>query len=76
MLCIYISKGRYTISYTSLCFIAYGFLMLFLFHVQFRFIFSARMSPCWFVKQLFNCFIYYFLTFSYEFQSVSSSTGL
>ena len=33
------------------------------------------MSPCWFVMQLFNCFIHYFLEFPYEFQSVSSSAG-
>ena len=76
---------RYTISYDQplcwhflwkpLCFLVYGFLMLFLLHARFRFIFSARMSPSWFVKQLFNCFIHYFLEFSYEFQSVSSSSG-
>ena len=58
-----------------LCFLAYGFLMLFLFHMWFRFIILVRMSPCWFVKQLLNCFIHYFLEFSYEFQSVSSSAG-
>ena len=49
--------------------------MLFLFQAWFRFIFMARMSPHWFVKQLFNCFIHYLLEFSYEFQSVSSLTG-
>ena len=31
------------------------------------------MSSHWLVKQLFNCFIHYFLEFSYEFQSVSPS---
>ena len=29
------------------------------------------MSSCWLVKQLFNCFVHYFLEFSYEFQLVS-----
>ena len=58
-----------------LCFLAYGFLTLFLFCTWFRFIFSVRMSSCWFVKQLLNCFIHYFLEFSYEFQSVSSLNG-
>ena len=56
-----------------LCFLAYGFLMLSLFHVWFRFIFSVRMSSRWLVKQLFNCFIHYSLEFSYEFQSVEPS---
>ena len=56
-----------------LCFPVYAFLMLSLFHAQFRFIFLVRMSSHWLVKQLFNCFIHYFLEFSYEFQSVSPS---
>ena len=33
------------------------------------------MSSCWFAKQLLDCFIHYFLEFSYEFQSVSSLAG-
>ena len=58
-----------------ICFLAYGFPMLFLFHVQFRFIVSASMSPHWFIKQFFYCFIHYLLEFSDEFQSVSSLAG-
>ena len=34
------------------------------------------MSSCWFVKQLFNCFIHYILEFSYESHSVSPSVGI
>ena len=59
-----------------LCFLAYAFLMLSLFHVQFRFVFSARMSSHWFIKQLFNCFVDYLLELSYEFQSVSPLVDL
>ena len=83
---MYIFKVRYMISYTliirvsvdvilwkPLCFLAYGFLTLYLFHAWFRFVFSARMSSHWLVKQLFNCFIHYLLEFSYEFQLISSS---
>ena len=56
-----------------LCFPVYAFPMLSLFHVWFRFLFLVRVSSHWLVKQLFNCFVHYFLEFSYEFQSVSPS---
>ena len=56
-----------------LCFLAYAFLILSLFCAWFRFVFSARMSSHWLVKQLLNGFIHYLLELSYEFQSVSPS---
>ena len=56
-----------------LCFLAYAFLMLSLFPVRFRFLLSVRMSSCWLVKQLLNCFVHYLLKFPYEFQLVSLS---
>ena len=84
LICIHHLLQNYTVSliirlsvdimlWELLCFPAYGFLTLSLFHAWFRFLFLVRMSPRWLVKQLFNFFIHHFLEFSYEFQSVSPS---
>ena len=74
--CIYLTHPEKLIQYTpkSLSFIlnknkinlTIKFPTLSLFCVWLRFIFSARMSSRWLVKQLFNCFIHCFLEFFYE----------